>query len=115
MSLFKRASNSRKLTGVGRILCASHRDRRTNQMHGHTWEVTAWFTYDGTDQSVRLHQLNEAIGHFDHRVLPDHIAWGEALAEFVGNSINREAERTICVAVDVSRPLERIYARWEAA
>lgn len=115
--IFRRKKQTpRKLTGVGTILSASHRDQRTGQVHGHTWEITAWFLHDGVDVGVRQHQLNEVIKLLDHKCLPDRIAWGEALAEHIAATLphgwgNGDPS---CVAVDVSRPLERIYARWEA-
>lgn len=106
---------NRQLTGVGAILSASHRDQVTGQVHGHTWEVTAWFRHDGTDQSIRKHQLDKMIATLDHRCLPDRIAWGEALAKHIGENMEYgwSTGDPNLVAVDVNRPLERIYARWE--
>jgi hypothetical protein len=42
---------------------------------------------------------------FDHSILPDELAWGEDLAERIGLDMR-------AAAVDVSRPLEGIYAKW---
>lgn len=106
-----------KFTGVGTILSAAHRDQRTGKIHGHTWEITAWFKWAGVDQAVHLHCLNEIIKTLDHTCLPDAVAWGEQLAEYIGNQLNlpwcNGPPLTSCVAVDVSRMGERIYARWE--
>jgi 6-pyruvoyl-tetrahydropterin synthase len=99
-------------TGVGGVISASHRDQRTGQLHGHSWEVTAWFKYDGTNEGTRRHTLDDVIKGLDHKILPDSLAWGEKLAEHIGESINRELERKVCVEVDIGRPLERIYAKW---
>jgi hypothetical protein len=110
---------ARLMTGVTAILSASHRDQKTGQIHGHTWEITAWFQFKAhVDQSTWSHCLRDIVAPLDHTCLPDAIAWGERLAEYVGNSLNAPywdgpATRD-CVAVDVARPSERIYARWEA-
>lgn len=76
-------------------------------MHGHTWQVTAWWPSDGTDALLRQKELAHAVARLDHKELPDELSRGEALAAHFGHALG-------CVAVDVSRPLERIYARWEA-
>ncbi len=115
--IFRRTpKQERRLTGVGAVLSASHRDQVTGQVHGHTWEITAWFIYDGTDQSIRKYQLNEVVDSLDHRCLPDKIAWGEALAKHIGTHMPHGYGYgdPACVAVEANRPLERIYARWEA-
>ena len=49
------------------------------------------------------------LSQIDHTTLPNTMAWGEDIAWFVAESW----DDTACVAVDVDRPLERIYARWE--
>ena len=113
MSIFRRraVNTSRTLTGVGTILSAAHHDKSTGKIHGHTWEVVAWFHYDGTDFAVRKYLLDQVVSRLDHNCLPDKIAWGEALARYIGDAINSEHDS--CIAVDVNRPIERIYARWE--
>jgi hypothetical protein len=99
---------SRVLTGVGGIFCAAHRDIATGVLHGHSWEVTAWFT--GRPNAVhRQEQLAAILRRLDHIELSVELSWGEDIAK-------RIAERfddSLCVAVEVSRPLERMYARWE--
>jgi len=121
MGLFTRKKQQgRRLTGVKAVLSAAHRDQRTGQIHGHTWEVVAWFRYTGTDQSIRKYQLDQVVGRLDHTCLPDKIAWGEALAEYIWLEINTEHcwrgdnPSWDCIAVDVNRPSEGIFARYEA-
>jgi len=94
--------------GVGGIVSAAHRDTGTGKLHGHTWEVTAWFCR-GTDAVIRQCRLDSILSEIDHTELPDQLAWGEDIAEWVAAKFDDSA----CVAVDVSRPLERLYARWE--
>ena len=99
---------SRTLTGVGGIFCAAHRDAATGGLHGHSWEVTAWFT--GRPNAVdRQAQLAAILQRVDHTVLSNEWSWGEDLAR----QIAERFDDTACVQVDVSRPLERLYARWE--
>ena len=93
-------------TGVGAIICAAH-NSSDGRLHGHTWEVTAWWPYAGSSALGLQARLGEAVARFDHGLLPDDLAWGEAIARYIGEELG-------CVAVDVSRPAERIYARWEA-
>lgn len=103
------AFRGRVLTGVGGFFSAAHRDHDTGALHGHTWEVTAWFRR-GTDATIRACRLQGILARLDHSELPARLAWGEDIAEWVG----REFDDSACVAVDVARPAERIYARWEA-
>lgn len=94
-------------SGVSGIICAAHKSL-DGVLHGHTWEITAWWQNDSymVDAEHRQAQLNEFLRHFDHTELPHELLWGELLAEHIGTHIK-------CDAVDVRRPLERIYARWE--
>jgi hypothetical protein len=100
---------SRLLTGVGGYFSAAHRDHETGALHGHTWEVTAWFR-KGTDAAIRACRLQGILAEIDHTELPGELAWGEDIAAWVAAKFADSA----CVAVDVARPAERIYARWEA-
>ncbi len=96
-------TGSKILTGVGAILCAAHRDK-DGRLHGHTWEITAW--WEGQpDAAERQEALNNWIFPYDHGVLHPDLSSGEALAALCGTALG-------CAQVDVSRPLERIYARW---
>lgn len=94
-------SDIRILTGVSGILSAAHRSRE-GIMHGHTWEVTCWWS-DCPDAVAKQAELTKYLSIFDHTVLADGLAWGEKLAEAILHGMK-------CVKVEVSRPLERIYA-----
>ena len=91
-------------TGVGAVLCAAHRDR-DGRMHGHTWEITAWWK-GAPNAREKQAMLSLYLSSFDHGFLPDNLAWGEHLATRIAQDLG-------CSQVDVSRPLERIYARVE--
>lgn len=96
-----------KLTGVGCVFSAAHHPPEGGGLHGHSYEVIAWFEA-GEDARTLQARLRAAIEQIDHTILPPELALGEALAEHVGRSLDG------CVEVEVSRPLERIYARWLA-
>jgi 6-pyruvoyl-tetrahydropterin synthase len=95
-------SVSRKLTGVSAVLSAAHRSRE-GVMHGHTWEIIAWWEA-GEDALVLQQRLRDYLKIFDHTVLGDDIAWGEALGTAMIHGLD-------CVEVEVRRPLEGIFAR----
>lgn len=96
-----------KLTGVSGVISAAHYSR-DGILHGHTWQVVVWWNANGyvilsADRRKRL--LDNYLQKFDHSVLPEQLAWGEDLAERIGLDMR-------AAAVDVSRPLEGIYAKW---
>lgn len=98
--------NLKVRTGVSAILSAAHRSR-DGIMHGHTWEITCWWA--GTPDAVKKQaELNKYLSIFDHTVLADDVAWGETLAKAILIGMD-------CARVDVSRPLERIFASVERA
>jgi 6-pyruvoyl-tetrahydropterin synthase len=90
----------RTLTGVGGIFCAAHRDLKSGALHGHSWEVTAWFT-GRPNAAHRQEQLAAILRRLDHTELS------------VELRIADQFDDRACVQVDVARPLERLYARWE--
>ena len=92
---------SKALTGASAILSAAHRSR-DGVMHGHTWEVTAWWA-DCPDAVEKQAALSKYLSVFDHTVLAEGVAWGEKLAEAILIGMG-------CEKVEVARPLERIYA-----
>ena len=49
--------------------------------------------------------LSDYLSQFDHNVIGNEYAWGEDLAEKIGLDLR-------AAAVDVTRPLEGIYAKW---
>ena len=98
------------LTGVGGVLSCAHEainaDIFGGEMHGHSYEVTAWFENDeGGDVRMFQAAFFALLKTMDHKVLPPELATGEAIARRVG-LLNK------CVEVEVRRPLERIYAKW---
>jgi len=105
---------SRLLTGVGCVLSVAHRpvnaDIFGGETHGHSYEVTVYFDVppsgprDVRALQAAVEQLRQRI---DHTTLPPELGTGEALAAYFATLAN-------VVRVEVSRPLERIYAEWEA-
>lgn len=94
------------LTGAGAILSSAHRSR-DGAIHGHTWEITAWWT--GCPCAVeKQSELTKYLSIFDHQVLADGIAWAEKLGETILTGLD-------CQKVEVRRPLERLYATVERA
>jgi DNA invertase Pin-like site-specific DNA recombinase len=93
------------LTGASAILCAAHRGHGYG-IHGHTWEVTVWRKDNGTSAEDLQSELQTLLSEVDHRELPEELIRGEAIARWVGTKMNAHS-------VEVRRPLERIYARWE--
>ena len=94
---------SRKMTGVGGVFCASHNPKGGGTLHGHTWQITAWFPL--SDAETQRARLQDYLKRFDHSHLPDELTWGEDLAERIGLDLG--ALRVRC-----DRPLEHIYAEW---
>lgn len=96
-------------TGAGWYFSAAHHDPIRGQLHGHTWEVVAWWKGEPARDALVLQEtLKGVLRGFDHTVLPPELASAEALAKAIGGLI------TDCIGVDVSRPSERLFARWRA-
>jgi 6-pyruvoyl-tetrahydropterin synthase len=93
------------LTGVGATFCAAHRGTgERDVLHGHSYEVVAWFEYDGQDAERLQQKLVQFLkSHLDHLTLRDELARAEGIAQMVQQCLG--AER-----VEVRRPLERLYA-----
>lgn len=96
-----------KMTGVSGVISAAHYSR-DGKLHGHTWQVVVWYHANGdvilnADRKKQL--LAQYLARFDHSVIDDQYAWGEDLAEKIGTDLR-------AAAVDVSRPLEGIFAKW---
>ena len=89
------------LTGAGAVLSAAHRDR-SGRLHGHSWEVTAWWT-GRPDVVAKQAELNSYISFFNHSLLANSVSLAEDLALRIMDDLK-------CERVDISRPLERIYA-----
>jgi 6-pyruvoyl-tetrahydropterin synthase len=94
------------LTGVGATFCASHHDLLSQQMHGHSYEVEAWFAFpEPRDARAPQEALKALLRVWDHTVLEPELASAEAIAAAILQLLPH------CVDVRVSRPLERLYAR----
>jgi hypothetical protein len=91
-------------TGASGIISAAH-ESSEGRLHGHTWEVKAWWL-DGRDAVSARQTLAKYLSRFDHTLLPADLARGEALASDILIGLG-------CAVVDVSRPLEGIFARVE--
>jgi 6-pyruvoyl-tetrahydropterin synthase len=95
------------MSGVSGVISAAHYSR-DGVLHGHTWQVVVWWAADDAvilSAEHRKRMLRDYLEKFDHKVLTDELAWGEHLAERIGLEMS-------AIAVDVSRPLEGIYAKW---
>jgi 6-pyruvoyl-tetrahydropterin synthase len=93
------------LTGVGGTFSASHHDRVRQELHGHSYEVMAWWLADPPRDAAALQvTLNTILRNFDHQTLPDHQSRAEDLARAIGGLLSG------CVRVDVNRPVERLKA-----
>jgi 6-pyruvoyl-tetrahydropterin synthase len=95
-----------KLTGVGFVLSVGHNSPE-GKAHGHSYDVTVWFRF-GYDARALQRNVDTVRLTLDHTVLDDDIRFAENIAEHIGKQLPG------CLAVDCNRPLERIYARWEA-
>lgn len=91
------------LTGAGWFFCAAHRDPVRHQLHGHSYEVMAWWPVDGGyDACVLQDRLRGALVGIDHTTLPDEITRAEDIARLIGSRLEG------AIRVDISRPIERI-------
>lgn len=96
-----------KMTGVSGIISAAHYSR-DGKLHGHTWQVVVWYHANGDvilDAERKKQFLAQYLERYDHNVIDDALAWGEDLAEKIGIDLR-------AAVVDVSRPLEGIFAKW---
>lgn len=98
------------LSGVGCVFSASHNDPVRKELHGHTYEVTAWFSYDHPRDAVVLQERLRAIveGLLDHKTLPPELSRAEDMAKALMSLMDG------CVGVDIARPLERIFVKVRA-
>lgn len=94
-------------TGAGWYFSASHFDDVRRELHGHSYEVMAWWPANPPRDAVVLQEwLKTVLKAFDHKTLPPELSRMEALAEAIGDKIGE------CVEVEISRPVERLSARW---
>jgi 6-pyruvoyl-tetrahydropterin synthase len=101
------ASKGRVLTGVKTHFSAAHRCQETGQIHGHTWEVTVWFNNPSRcDARILKAQIENDLAQWDHGILPDEFAWAEDICLDLAKRMN-------VAAVEVARPSEGLFARFE--
>lgn len=99
---------SRILIGVRAHFSAAHRDQDTGEIHGHTWYVLAKFEPPARTNILCYEAaVKSMVAQWDHKTLPDDLAWAEDIARTVGLLVN-------CIEVEVSRPAEGFYAWWIA-
>jgi len=90
------------LTGAGAIMQVAHTGP-DGRLHGHTYEIIGWWR--GEPCAVDMQRkLARWIDKFDHGQLPPNMSRAEAIASQCMMALG-------CVAVDVNRPLERLFAR----
>lgn len=89
------------MTGVGGIICAAHKDR-TGRLHGHTWEITAWWS-GSPDAVAKQALLDVALAQYDHTQLDEDMSWAEQFGMMLLCVLE-------CDRIEIARPLERIYA-----
>ena len=90
------------LIGAGAILQVAHTSP-DGRLHGHTYEIIGW--WDGQPCALEMQaRLTDWLAKFDHDELPINMT----RAEEIGCAV---IEALGCVAVDVNRPLERLYAK----
>jgi hypothetical protein len=95
-----------KLTGVGFVLSVGHNSPE-GVPHGHSYDVTVLVSL-----WTRRPRPSATDGRGEAAALPHADLRRAQLAENLAEHIAGELPG--CVAVDCNRPLERIYARWEA-
>lgn len=86
-------------------------------MHGHTWNVMVWIRYlSSGDAEVYRSMLDEILSDWDHTVLADEYSRGEVIALSIGRAMGVAiGAPSDVVEVLISRPLERVYAKWSIA
>lgn len=92
----------RTLIGAGWHFCAAHSSATRPAIHGHSYEVKAWWPYEGQDVEAMQAQLQAALIAFDHKALPADLSRAEDLARAIGALLPG------CVRIDLWRPLERL-------
>lgn len=96
----------RCLNGVRAVFSSSHNSPEGDD-HGHDYEVWAYFG-EGEDARQLRRELVAKLEDFDHRRLPDGLAWDNQLARHIGLHVG-------AVRVRVCRPVIGFEAVWEEA
>lgn len=83
-------------------------------LHGHTWNVLVWVQFrSGNDAEDLRAKLDEILEDWDHKFLHDEFSQGEVIALAISRSMGIAInEPDAIMEVVLSRPSERIYARW---
>lgn len=92
----------RDLTWAGWHFSAAHSAAARPILHGHSYEVRAFWPYEGQDAEDLQERLKAALATLDHQTLPPGLSRQEDIARHIGLLLPG------CVRVDVSRPLERL-------
>jgi hypothetical protein len=92
------------LTGAGWWFSASHHDAVRQELHGHSYEVMAyWPAQPYRDALVLQEMLKEVLkAGFDHKTFAADLGVAEGIARRIGGLMEG------CVRVDVTRPAERL-------
>lgn len=91
------------LTGAGWYFSASHNDPVRKELHGHSYEVMAWWPVAPHRDALCLQlTLRDVLKGFDHKTLPPELSRAEDIARAIGGLMDG------CVRVDIKRPAERL-------
>jgi len=94
-------------TGAGWYFSCAHKDPIRAEIHGHTYEVIAWWDYElGLDAVTLQKQLKFVLDKIDHTTLSDDMTRAEDIAPFIGKQLDG------CVGIEIFRPSERLFVRW---
>ena len=101
-----------RLSIVRASFCAAHKDVLSGQNHGHSWEVTAWFSADPRrDLRVLKETLAKYCSALDHKQLED-VLPGEVCDEAISEWIGQQLQDRGCVRLRLWRPVEGIGGEW---
>jgi len=98
------------MTGAGWYFSASHFDEVRKELHGHSYEVMAWWPTDPPrDAAILQEGLKQILkAGFDHKTLPPELSRAEDIARAIMSLM------VGCVGVDISRPAERFSVQVRA-
>lgn len=89
----------RSLLGVKEVISVAHRPLGGGPLHGHSYEVIAWF--EGGQDAVPLKaKLKAVLAELDHTDMPDGLSRAEDIGAWLVERLPG------CRVVDVNRPLE---------
>lgn len=102
-------SGGEMLLGISGKFTATHNCPEGGNPHDHEWHVTAWFKNNfRSDARCYLAMIDTLLARLDGTFLPNDLSWGEDIARQLAITVN-------CMEVEVSRPVDRIHARWRWA